>query len=184
MNVFAHIPNNKSLNESKYRKKMKNLIQNHESHAFDATAIADFMIKVTKSSESRIHLYSDKLDPELFDNSYLADALSRFVNTSRHHDCKILIEDISVAIKTRHALVEKCKRIPSRLPVKMLAKNTQPPYSLLFLADNDTYLAIDRNAEGVFYFHESDAVSVKALREVFDHHWQQSGEIADIRVLG
>lgn len=163
---------------------MKSLIQNHESHTFDTTAIADFIIKTIAVSEGKIQLYSDKLAPELFDNHDLADALSRFVNASRHHDCKILIEDISVAIKTRHALIEKCKRIPSRLPIKMMAKNNQPPYSLLFLADNDTYLVIDRSAEGVYYYHQADVVSVKSLREDFEHHWQQSREIADMRVLG
>lgn len=162
---------------------MKNLIQHHESQAFDAASIADFMIKAIENSESQIRVYSDMLDPEVFDSSDLADALSRFVNGSRHHDCKILIEDIGAAIKTRHALVEKCKRLPSRLPVKMMAKNTQTPYSLLFLADSETYLAIDRNAEHVYYYHQTDAVSVKALKEDFEHHWQQSREIADMRVL-
>lgn len=163
---------------------MKNLIQNHDSQAFEPTAIVDFIVKSIENSESQIRLYSDQLDPELFDNTDLADALSHFVNTSRHHDCQILIEDVSVAIKTRHALVQKCKRMPSRLPVRMIAKNTQPPYSLLFLADKHTYLVIDRNAEGIFYYHEADAVSVKSLKEDFDHHWQQSREIADMRVLG
>jgi hypothetical protein len=164
---------------------MKQLIlgKNNNQSEYEAESLTAMITKTIVDSQQSLSIYSDNFDPELFNHQALADALSEFIRQSRYRQCKLLVREPSNLIKRFHYIAERSQRIPTRLPLKRDQNDSPPDYQLLIISDDNSYIAIDRNDNGIVNSSTDDRVSNKKLKESFDLRWHSALDIAELKTL-
>lgn len=131
----------------------------------------------------RFWLYDSTLSHSLYDDQFLAEALSRLARRSRHSDIRFLIHDDYPLVKKRHRLVQLMQRLPSRISLGLV--NTSYPHG-----DRPCLLVDD---SGVLVRHDFDHVEgfgnfsaprrVRPFSEDFERAWDYSRESIELRQL-
>ena len=137
---------------------------------------------VLERAQRSVEIYSGNLEPRVFDNMAVLDALKRLAIKHRASAVRILLHDPELAIKYGHRIIELGRSLSSSFSFK----RTHPEYigaQAFVIADRRAMLFkqySDRH-EGYLNFNAPRAADDR-LR-FFDEAWEHSAEILDFKRL-
>lgn len=149
----------------------------------DAVTVA--ATAVLQSSSRRISLFAPKLEPRLWNQPTLIDALRGFAISGREHEIRILIGEPTDLARDCGALVTLHQRLPTALQLRQPLEGDEWPASHPFLlGDDGTILRLDGDGRlgGDISAAEGGLGHVFLAR--FDSTWERARPMSELRVLG
>lgn len=144
---------------------------------------AQGLARLVDGADRIVRIVSDRLDPALFDNQALADALSAVARKGRQCEVRILVHSTALLVKRRHRLIELHRRLVSSMPIRRLAHVPETLVADFVLVDDHGLFWIPRDEDKVCYLNSDDRPMVKHLIEQFDDLWSRSQPDPELRVM-
>lgn len=146
--------------------------------AFSAAQLA-----LIAQTRRELFILTPDFEPERYNDSSFADALSAFVRRSRYSDARILVNDPRIAVRWGHHVVTLAKRLTSNLRIRQLHEDDYDAEESWIVADGIGLLRRD-GKDGL-----KGSLSAKSIpyarraSERFAELWERSEEIQDFRNL-
>jgi len=137
---------------------------------------------LVRGAERLVRIFSDALDPELFDHEALATALSQLARGGRQCEVRILVKDSHNLVKRAHRLALLHRRIPSSVQIRKLTYFPEHYLANYVLVDDQGVFFIPMEDDKVCFMNTEDRALVKHYREIFDELWSKSGSDPELRV--
>lgn len=131
-----------------------------------------------------VDILTQQLDPLLFANADVCDALSALARTHRQAEIRILIKDPKPLLGKHHALLALQKRLTSKIKIRRLKIQPQNEHQGYVIVDQRQVLLQHHDGEFDGFCNTNAAPEAKAFLEEFTLLWQrQTVEIAELRPL-
>ncbi len=131
----------------------------------------------------RLWIYDQQLSHNLYDDSFISEALSRLARRSRFSEVRFLIHDDAPLVQRRHRLVTLLRRLPSHISLRLV--NTSYPH------DDTPFVLVDDT--GLLFRHEfgqprgfarfNASRRVRPLAENFERVWEHGSGSVELREL-
>ena len=135
-------------------------------HPFATLALA-----LAQTATRDLRIYSNLLDPDVFDSAKLNSAITALARRSRHSNVRILINDARPVAENGHRLLTLSRRLSTSMKMRVLDEHPDLPDATYVVRDNNgvVYKPDERGRNG---FYEPDSrASAKRLVEQFDTLW-------------
>jgi hypothetical protein len=141
----------------------------------------DAAIQIIAQCSRYLRIRSAQLDPDLFNNSQINEALSAFARRSRYSEVHILLDYPNRLMQFDHASLGIIRRLSQKVIVKEFYDEPLEERATTIISDNRGVLIKypDKDKEG--FFSLTDAVFTKNFLESFEHEWQQSAIAQQLR---
>ncbi|MEM1232200.1 MAG: GNAT family N-acetyltransferase [Pseudomonadota bacterium] len=141
------------------------------------------LLEALETPRRQLAIISPELDPTLFDQQAVCDALSRFVRSSASTRARILIYSSRRAVASSHRLIALARRLDERITIAKVPEAHAKDERTAVIWDNVGYwLQPDTLVyEGLLNGH--DPVMATRLQERFDYLWERSGPDPELRQL-
>ncbi len=110
----------------------------------DRAAVRGFVERLIGTAQREIVIFAPRLDPALFDDMPVVQALAHFAARHRHNRARLLVEDTVQAIRDNDNLVALCRRLGEFIQLRQV---DDTHYGL-----REQFLVADRRA----YLHQED----------------------------
>jgi predicted GNAT family N-acyltransferase len=151
----------------------------------DREAAVTATIGVIQSARRALWIYSRELDPGLFDNPDVIEALRGFGTAGHGNQARILLQDAAAPQRAHAPLLPLSQRLSSAFAFREVDDPVDRAYPSAFIA----------NDGGGYYFrslgHRFDGESAldapgraRQLRDGFDRVWERSRPVSEYRALG
>ncbi|WP_172152318.1 DUF7931 domain-containing protein [Pseudomonas tumuqii] len=141
-----------------------------------AHALAMFL-----QAQRSLCIYSADLDPWLYHHSSIQEACTRFLLASPQNHLRILVKDISRAVKQGHRLLGLSRRLSSNLHIRQLHPDYPNEEVAFLLADDRGLLLRPEPEQFAGYALYQDPARVRLRQAQFDQAWQTSITAPDVR---
>lgn len=180
-------------------------IQNPPSEASEAAAYppAPFRLGETTAlqrfslaNEARAHalallqqasrslcIYSDDLDPWLYNNRAAQDACTRFLLASPKNRLRILVRDPSRLVREGHRLLALSRKLPSGCQIRKLNPDYPADEVAFLLADSRALLMRPKPGEPAGYAIYENQGRGRQCQGQFDQAWETSLSDPDLRSM-
>lgn len=128
-------------------------------------------------------VFSQELDPPLFDDPFVEAHVSRLARTHRRNRLRFVLFDSRRAREASHRLLQLRSRLPSRLEMRLAHPDLRDTEETFLVADGRAVLVLPRYTQHVGYRVHGDPVLARRRRETFDQQWQRAGADPDLRQL-
>jgi predicted GNAT family N-acyltransferase len=142
-------------------------------------------LQIVQQSRRRLWIYARGLEPVLYGNAELFEAIKRFVLGARGAELRVLLHDPVAAVRDGHALVALSQRLPSSVLFRVPEAEQDLQYAGAFLlSDSGGYLhrPIASRFEGSADLHAPGRQ--RQLRDYFEQVWERSLPSPELRPLG
>ena len=140
---------------------------------------------LVRGARRHLWIYTRELDPGLFDDPEVLEALRRFATAGRGGEARLLLQDAAAPQRAHAPLLALAQRLPSAFLFREVADPVDRAYPSAFVA----------NDVGGFYFrplgHRFDGEAdlhapgrARQLRTQFDTLWERARPVAEYRALG
>jgi hypothetical protein len=136
-----------------------------------------------RSALRDIRILSPQLDPLVFDNSDLADALSAHARKDSHSRVRILIADSRKIVQQGHRLLNLARRLPSSVYIRKLEHHPEMTGETFVSRDRDGIAYYPGDDSPGFYDPDSRA-SAQGFIDKFETLWERAVEDPQFRRLG
>ncbi|RMG53643.1 MAG: hypothetical protein D6717_10925 [Gammaproteobacteria bacterium] len=145
--------------------------------------IADCTRRLIQEARQEVAIVSRELDPGVYDQAEISDALLRLARTNHHARIRILIRDNRALVKASHRLQHLHQRLTSFLQIRRLGERD--------MGFNKAFLVVDRRNwlhQPLADRYEARASTEQPLRgrelqERFEELWTESREDPELRRL-
>lgn len=134
-----------------------------------------------QQAQRSLCIYSADLDPWLYHHSSIQEACTRFLLASPKNRLRILVKDISRAVKQGHRLLGLSRRLSSNLHIRLLHPDYPSEEVAFLLADDRGLLLRPEPEQFAGYALYQDPVRVRLRQAQFDQAWQTSITAPDLR---
>jgi hypothetical protein len=152
-------------------------------HLNKAETHRHLVLAMAKQARRTIHLYSRNLDPAVYDDAGIEEALTQFLLRSKNCRLFVLVHDTSLAVKHGHALVRLAQKLSSRAQIRIPSED-QRDYSGAFLAaDAMGYI---RQPVATSYAAEANfkaPFEARKLLQYFEEVWERADTDPQLRRL-
>lgn len=135
-------------------------------------------------ARNQLELLSRDLDPPLFDDADLVEAVRAFVLRHRHNRMLILLQESERARKEGHRLVTLAQRLPTRIEIRRPA----PEYSVrsddFLVADARGVVVLKRQGHLETEVDLHNPLEAGTLHALFQELWERGSPDTDLRRLG
>jgi len=148
------------------------------------TALA-VAIQAIEGARRRLWVRSFDLDPWLYDDTGVVQALRRFATAGRGNEMRVLLHDAAAPQRANAPLLALAQRLPSIFWFRELADPVDRNDPAAFLAgDGGGYYlrSMGQRIEGEAELHAS--ARVRQLRAGFDEAWERARPVSEYRALG
>lgn len=121
-----------------------------------------------------IRIRSSMLDPDLFNNPAVNEALSAFARQSRHAQVQILLDYPYKLLQIDHTSLTIIRRLSPKVVVKQYFQEPEENRETTILCDNRGVLVKYPGDDKEGYFSLTDAVYNRHAREAFEYDWDRS----------
>lgn len=140
-----------------------------------------------RQTRRELFILTPDFEPERYNETAFADALSSFARRSRFSDARILVGDPAIAIRWGHKVVNLARRLPSSLRIRQLNEqdfnSEQEQREAWIVADGIGLLRRD-GPEGFKGMLASKSIPhAQRASQRFMDMWERSREIVDFRNL-
>jgi predicted GNAT family N-acyltransferase len=148
-------------------------------------ALLDITQQVIRSARKTLWIYSRDLEPVLFANSAVMDALREFAVNSRGGSAHILIQNLESMRSQSHPLLPLAQRLSSVFHFATPIEPEDAHYPSAFVvSDGNAYVfrLLDGRYEGDWS--PDLPARCRQLRDVFGQFWARSRPCTELRALG
>lgn len=138
-------------------------------------------LAMLQQAQRSLCIYSADLDPWLYHHSSIQEACTRFLLTSPKNRLRILVKDISRAVKQGHRLLGLSRRLSSNLHIRQLHPDYPCEEVAFLLADDRGLLLRPEPEQFAGYALYQDPARVRLRQAQFDQAWQTSITAPDVR---
>jgi hypothetical protein len=141
------------------------------------------VILMANQGRKTLEIVSRELDPQVYDDQRVADALKQLALYSRYSKIRILVFETTAIAKRGHRLLDLAMKLPSFIEIRKPGKEHRTFNQAFLIAD------------GVGYIHQPDAARYEAqmdfkrrkiagaLQKTFDDMWDKSEADMNLRRL-
>jgi predicted GNAT family N-acyltransferase len=145
---------------------------------FDQLAVAQ-----ARHAGREIRILSPKLDPRVFDQRDLGDALRRLLRHTRMSRVQILVQDARAITQRGHGLLQLARRLPSSVEMRRLAEHADWRGDTLMIRDRDSLLALPASETDPGFYRPNDRARCETALGRFDELWRAGVADPEFRSL-
>ncbi|PUB77561.1 MAG: hypothetical protein DBO99_09210 [gamma proteobacterium symbiont of Ctena orbiculata] len=137
-------------------------IEEHQIHA----------VSMVRQAKRYLSLFTQTLDPQIFDNPPFVDATKQLAMRSRFSRIRILLQDNSLVVQQGHRLVELAQRLSTAIEIRIPGEEYLDYAENFMLVDELGYLHRKQaeNLLGTACY--NDRRQVNRLQSIFDEAWE------------
>jgi len=128
-------------------------------------------------------LLSCSLDPQLFASEPCIASVSALARRSRHTRIRILVDDTKAIAASGHALLELARRLPSKVLIRRLPGDRDPPKNSYMVVDGEAVWMLPDQDAYVGWVNQHDRVEARRLSDEFMWLFERSTEDPELRLL-
>jgi predicted GNAT family N-acyltransferase len=144
----------------------------------------ELALQLVAQGRRHLWIYTRDLDPKLYGQADMLEAIKRFAIEARGGDLRILLQDADAALRDGHALIALAQRLPSRIQIRVPQDEQDRHYAGAFLLDDSGgYLLrpLGSRYEGTGNRHAPG--KQRQLRDFFEPVWERSAPDPRLRQL-
>lgn len=156
----------------------------------------DTELRITTSAENRAAavamvrqglrtalIFSHDLDPRVYDNPELAQAVSELARRSKYSWVRVLVQDTATIVRDGHRLVEVARRLSSRVEIRQAHPDFAQVHRAFVVVDGVGLILrpVGDRYDGTANFHAPMAAREEA--HLFRRVWDRSAPAPDLRRL-
>ncbi|MGP0172578.1 histone acetyltransferase HPA2 [Pseudomonas sp. NCHU5208] len=138
-------------------------------------------LALMQQAQRSLCLYSDDLEPWLYNHGSVQQACSRFLLASPRARLRILLRDTSRAVKEGHRLLALSRRLSSNLHIRKLNPDYASLEQVFLIADDKGLLLLPELDQQAGYTLYNDLARVRQHQAQFDQAWDTSITAPDLR---
>lgn len=147
--------------------------------------VADAALKVLETRARIARLFAPRLDPRLWNQPAIVDALREFATSAREREIRVLVGAPADLARDCGALVALHQRLPSLLQFRQpLEDEAWPALHPFLLADDGASLALDGDGRLGGEFEPEGVGRGRVIRARFDESWERARPMSELRALG
>ena len=143
----------------------------------------EHILALSQHARRTIRIYSQQLDPDLFDDADYADFLSQFTRRNANTHVRILIHTSSRMVKSGHRLLNLKHRLPSKIQIKLVPEEQLDDERTYVIVDGLGILYLPKFQDAVGFVDYENAPLVQQFMNEFDGFWHRGREDPDLRRL-
>ncbi|RLK50323.1 hypothetical protein DFR31_0216 [Alkalispirillum mobile] len=148
-----------------------------------ASEHAEVAVELVRQAQHEVDIISADLDPAVFNDQGLADALRKLAVSSPKARIRVLVEQANPLVRCDHRLLTLARKVPSRMQIRQLAPDAELPETLWLMVDGRAVMW-RRHREGYRGGWHSDAAGAcREWRRKFDTLWNHSVDSPELRVI-
>jgi hypothetical protein len=150
----------------------------HFDHPQAARAHALAMLQQAQRS---LCIYSADFEPWLYHHSSMQTACTAFLLANPRNQLRILLRDVSRAVKDGHRLLSLARKLPSNCQIRKLHPDYPSETVNFLLADSSGLLLRPEPSQYAGYACYQDPAKVRLRQAQFEQAWNTSISDADLR---
>lgn len=131
----------------------------------------------------KIRIFSDKLDPRIYDNEGLYRLMFDFARTHPYAEIHILVKNPRLLVQNSHRLLRLYHHLPSRVQMKSLNPSVKTLHSEFLLIDHNSILYNQSSDRYIGYVVYHSPLEAMELADDFDSMWERSEPDPELRRL-
>ncbi len=145
---------------------------------------SDAIHRMVESAEQYIAIFSQQLEPQLFNHQDLCEMISQMARNNRHSSVRILAQQTKSVATDGHCLIHLAQRLSSYVKIRVPTSPELQHFSECWLIVDDHSICQITNPqryEGSAIEH--DRLHVKSKLEFFNQAWENSNPDQNTRRL-
>jgi hypothetical protein len=138
-------------------------------------------LALLQQAQRNLCLYSNDFEPWLYHHSSMQAACSAFLLANPRNQLRILLRDVTRAVKEGHRLLTLARKLPSNCQIRKLHPDYPSEEINFLLADNCGLLVRPEPSEFSGYACYQDRASARQRQAQFDQAWNTSLSDPDLR---
>jgi predicted GNAT family N-acyltransferase len=143
----------------------------------------DALLLIAGGARRDLWIYSQDLDPTLFDNVAVIDRLSAFARQAANAEVRVLLHSSRRLVGGRHRLLALARRLESKIRIRRVPEDLATDEHTALIADSQSYWLMPDHTVYFGLSNVADPVRVERLRERFDYLWDRSESDPELRLL-
>ena len=136
---------------------------------------SDAVHEVISSALQSIAIFSQHLEPLLYNHQDICEAISSLARKNRHTCIRIIVLNTQSSASDGHCLINLAQRLPSSIQIKIPTTQELKHFTESWLiADNHTICQINDPDRYEGSLIKDNRLHVKTRLEFFDHAWESS----------
>lgn len=128
-----------------------------------------------------IDIFSNDLEPALYDNEAFADRIRKLVRGNRHASVRILLIDPTHVNKYGHQLIRLAQQLTSTMEIRLPSEEYQELPMSFMLVDNTGFVFKPDSKDGLAIYTPDCKFRGNKLAEFFSAAWEQGTPDANTR---
>lgn len=151
----------------------------------DRQSCYDAVKQVIHSAEGRIAIFSQALEPLLYNHEEICDALSSLARSHRHAMVRVIAQSTRSAAADGHCVIRLAQRLSSYVQIRVPATQELQRFNQSWIiADNHSICEITNSERYEGQLIEHNQLHVRTQLDFFDHAWENSEPDIQTRRLG
>jgi len=147
-------------------------------------AVAGAVAAAAAAAHHRLRIYAPSLDPRLFANAALTEAVASLAAASNRNRARVLVQDSASVLHSLPRWLALARRLPTFVEVRRLAEDQEAAPEMFVLVDRAGYVHQPRIELLRVLADPADGRTTSRLVRRFDALWDRSEPIAEISTLG
>jgi len=147
-------------------------------------AVKENVALAFESARRAIAIYSPRLDPTLFNQSRVIDAMATFCAGGRPNKVRILVVRGDETIRSNARVTSLAQRFSDFIDLRQLGKGSGSPSDMFVVVDHNGYLHQPDSDKAECIVDFSVNHEVGAFFKRFEKMWERSEAIAGLHVTG
>ena len=123
----------------------------------------------------RLHLVTQRLEPELYNDAEIYDHLSAVATSNRNTEIRIIAQDTRVAANQGHCLIHLAQKLPTYVKIRTTVTPTHRNFRESWLISDDSAYMRLRNPDRYEGYYELDnKLESRSYLERFTEMWEAS----------
>ena len=136
---------------------------------------SDAVRDVIQSAQQSIAIFSQQLEPLLYNHQDICEAISSLARKNRYSSIRIIALNTKSSISNGHCLISLAQRLPSSIQIKVPTNPELQRFTESWLiADNHTICQINNPDRYEGSLIKDNRLHVKAKLEFFNYAWENS----------
>lgn len=144
---------------------------------------ARYALEIAHSSNRDIRIFSDRLDPALYDSEAFCEGIMKLATRHPYADVQLLVRDTGKLVNQFHHLVELFMRLTSRIQLRKLNPERETLHTEFMVGDEEMVLCNQEQDGYKGYFYRYAPMEARHLSQDFDSLWNSSEPDPAIRRL-
>ena len=140
--------------------------------------------RLIDSAQSRICIFSQQLEPLLYNRQSVCQAISRLARSHRHAEIRLIAQSTRAVASNGHCLIDLAQRLPSSIQIRIPATEELQHFRESWLiVDDHSIVQLDNAERYEGSLIENDRLHVKTQLDFFNHAWENSEQDQNTRRL-